>query len=233
MSALLRTVPPMLAKLGPLPHGTGWAFEMKYDGVRAISHVQDGVTRVLSRNDNDVSRSYPELAELGRLLTGRAAILDGEVVSYGPGGRPDFARLQHRMHTASPSATLLHDVPVTYLVFDVLHCDDRDLTALPYAARRDILAGLLLAGDHVRLPPHYLNVDGETMLRSAELAGLEGVVAKRLTAPYRSGKRSADWTKVPLIKTQEVVIIGWKPGEGRRAGLIGSLLSSPSPTATS
>lgn len=220
----LPMVSPMLAKLGRLPHGAGWAFEMKFDGVRAISYVQGGVVRVLSRNDNDVSRSYPELIELGRLFRRRAVILDGEIVTYASAGRPDFGRLQRRMHAANPSGMLLWDVPVTYLVFDLLHLDGRDLTSLPYIGRRDLLAGLGLAGDHVRVPANYCDADGETVLRAAELAGLEGIVAKRLAAPYRSGKRSAEWTKVPLIKTQEVVIIGWKPGEGRRAGMIGSLL---------
>jgi bifunctional non-homologous end joining protein LigD len=88
-----------------------------------------------------------------------------------------------------------------------------------------VLTGLHLTGEQVRVPANFLNVDGAKVLQAAQLGGLEGVVAKKLTAPYRPGKRSADsWVKVPLIKTQEVLIIGWKPGEGRRLGGLGSLL---------
>jgi bifunctional non-homologous end joining protein LigD len=82
----------------------------------------------------------------------------------------------------------------------------------------------MLSGEHVRVPANFVDVDAKAVLQAAEIAGLEGVVAKRLTAPYRPGRRSPDWTKVPLIKTQEVLIIGWKPGAGRRAGTIGSVL---------
>ncbi len=220
----LPLIAPMLAVAGPLPTGPGWAFEFKYDGVRAITYAQDGEVRALSRNGNDVTRSYPELAELGPLLGHRRAVLDGEIVALEDGDRPSFARLQQRMHNTAPSPVLVAQAPVRYYVFDLLHLDGLDLTALPYPARRDMLAGLGLTGDHIRVPAHFVDVDGSTVLRAAELAGLEGVVAKNLASPYRPGKRSSDWTKVALIKTQEVLVIGWKAGEGRRTGLPGSLL---------
>ncbi len=213
----------MLAAAGVLPAGPGWAFEFKYDGVRAVTTVHDGQVRAYSRNLNDVTTAYPEVNELVRLLKGRDAVLDGEIVAL-EAERPSFARLQQRMHVASPSAALISTVPVLYYVFDLLALDGEDLTPQPYATRRELLTGLELRGDHVRVPPQFSGVDGRTVLQAAEIAGLEGVVAKRLTSPYRPGKRSADWTKVPLIKTQEVLVIGWKPGEGRRAGTIGSLL---------
>jgi bifunctional non-homologous end joining protein LigD len=218
----LELLAPMLASAGPLPAGPGWAWEFKYDGVRAIAYVDERV-RVYSRNNNEITDTYPELGEAADLLAGRRAVLDGEIVALDH-DQPSFSLLQQRMHTAVPAQRLLQTVPVFYYVFDVLAVDGQDLTGQPYAARRDILADLSLAGDHVKVPGHFVDVDGEKMLQAAEIAGLEGVVAKRLSSPYRPGKRSAEWTKVPLIRTQEVIVIGWKPGEGRRAGTIGSLL---------
>ncbi|MBG0569165.1 non-homologous end-joining DNA ligase [Actinoplanes sp. NEAU-A11] len=214
----------MLAAPGALPAGEGWAFEFKFDGVRAITYVEGGSVRALSRNGNDVTTTYPELGTLGGLLAGHTAVLDGEVVALQAGDRPSFARLAARIHVARPSSTLLTTVPVVYYAFDLLHLDGRPLIDEPYEQRRERLAALGLDGETVRTPPHFTGADGTAVLRAAELAGLEGVVAKRLGSPYRPGKRSADWTKVPLIRTQEALIIGWKPGEGRRAGTIGSLL---------
>ncbi len=217
-------IAPMLAAAGSLPVGPGWAFEFKYDGVRAVSYVDAAGVQVFSRNRNDVTASYPELRELPALLAGRRAILDGEIVALEPGDRPSFSRLQQRMHNFEPSPALLAAVPVLYYVFDLLVLDGTPTAELPYEQRRALLAGLAVNGDHVRTPAHFADADGTTVLKAAELAGLEGVVAKRLDAPYRPGRRSFDWTKVPLIRTQEVIVIGTRPGEGRRAGTIGSLL---------
>ncbi|GAA2875353.1 hypothetical protein GCM10010443_42110 [Actinoplanes cyaneus] len=217
-------VAPMLAAAGPLPTGPGWAFEFKYDGVRAIAYAGKGSVRLLSRNHNDVTATYPEMQELTVLLAGRRAVLDGEIVALEPGDRPSFARLSARIHVASPAPALLHTVPVVYYAFDLLWLDGRSLLDEPYEQRRRRLLELRLDGRGVRTPPEFIGVDGRAVLHAAELGGLEGVVAKRLTAPYRAGRRSADWTKVPLVRTQEVLVIGWKPGEGRRAGTVGSLL---------
>jgi bifunctional non-homologous end joining protein LigD len=217
-------IPPMLAAAGPLPQGSQWAYEMKFDGVRAIAYVQDGEVWLYSRNANNITAHYPELQELGMLLDGRDAVLDGEIVALEPGDRPSFSRLQARMHVARPARTLLEATPVSYYVFDVLRLGAEDLTSMPYTTRRDVLTGLGLSGEHVRVPRNFINVDGPSVLEAAELAGLEGVVAKRLSAPYLPGKRTTDFTKVPLVKTQEVIVIGWRIGEGRRAGTVGSIL---------
>jgi bifunctional non-homologous end joining protein LigD len=214
----------MLAAAGPLPSGPGWAYEFKYDGVRAVTYAAGEAVRVYSRNGNDVSGTYPELAEVAALLGGRSAVVDGEIVAPAEGDRPSFARLQSRMHVAAPTAALLGSVPVRYYVFDLLSLDGESLAELPYEQRRDRLRGLGLAGDVVRVPSAFTEAHGLAVLRAAEIAGFEGVVAKRLAAPYRPGKRSADWTKVPLIRTQEVLIIGYETGEGRRAGTVGALL---------
>ena len=214
----------MLAAAGPLPAGSGWAFEFKYDGVRAVTYISDGAVRIFSRNRNDITGTYPELGELVGLLGGRSAIVDGEIIALTDGDRPSFARLQSRMHVAEPSAALLRTVPVRYYVFDLLELDGTSLLDRPYEKRREMLRGLDLAGETVRVPSSFAEVHGAAVLHTAELAGFEGVVAKRLSAPYRPGKRSADWTKVPLIRTQEVLVIGYEAGEGRRSGTVGALL---------
>jgi bifunctional non-homologous end joining protein LigD len=220
----LESVPPMLAAAGTPPPGEGWAYEFKYDGVRAITYAAHGQVRALSRNGNDVTGSYPELAGLPQLLDGHRVILDGEIVALEPGDRPSFALLQQRIHQRQPPPGLLTKVPVKYYVFDVLHLDGEELTGLPYSTRREILEGLGLDWEHVKTPAGYLDPDSTTMLKAAEIGGYEGIVAKKLTSPYRPGKRSGEWTKVPLVRTQEVLVIGWKPGMGKRHGLPGSLL---------
>lgn len=177
----------------------------------------------MTRNHNDVSTNYPELQAVAELLPGRQAVLDGEIVAL-DAGRPSFAQLAARIHVARPTPALLKTVPVVYYVFDLLWLDGRSLLDAPYERRRRQLEALNLDAGPVRTPPHFPDSDGTAVLRTAELGGLEGVVAKKLGSPYRPGKRSTEWTKVPLIRTQEVVVIGWKAGEGRRAGTIGSLL---------
>ncbi|PWR06515.1 DNA ligase [Micromonospora acroterricola] len=213
----------MLATSGALPGGPGWGYEFKWDGVRAIGYVAGGV-RLLSRNDRDVTRAYPELDELARLLTGRQAVLDGEIVALDGRGRPDFSALQHRMHVRTPSAGLVGTTPVRLYVFDLLHLDGRDLTPLPYTERRTALEQLELSGDSVDTPPSWTGDAGRDLATAAADLGLEGVVAKQLDSPYEPGRRSPAWVKVPLNDTVEVIVGGYKPGAGRRAGTIGSLL---------
>ena len=221
-------VRPMTAEPGELPVGADaqrWAYEMKWDGVRAVLYVEGGRVRLLSRSDRDVSGSYPEMRELGRALGSTQVVLDGELVAVDGIGRPSFARLQQRMHVrnASQVRRLVADVPVTFLAFDVLHLEGRPTMRLPYDARRELLESLGLDGPRWQTPPVFVG-DGEAALATSREAGLEGVVAKRRDSPYEPGRRSPLWRKVKTLRTQEVVIGGWKPGEGRRAGGIGSLL---------
>jgi bifunctional non-homologous end joining protein LigD len=171
--------------------------------------------RAYSRNGNEITRTYPELAECGELLAGRRAVLDGEVVAL-EHERPSFALLQQRMHVTIPSASLLQSVPVLYYAFDLLCLDGRDLTGEPYATRRDMLAQLALVGEHVKVPVHFVDVDGQAVLQAAEIAGLEGVVAKRLASPYRPGKRSADWTKTASVGETGCSVVENRRPEPRR-----------------
>jgi bifunctional non-homologous end joining protein LigD len=212
---------PMLATTGPLPTGPGWAYELKWDGIRALADISDGRLRLLSRRGNEVTAAYPELAGLARALPD--ALLDGEVVAL-VDGRPSFGALQSRMHVRSGTQAqrLAAHTPVTYLVFDVLRLYGVDLTPRPYAERRATLDRLELAGPRWTVPPVF--DDGPATAQASRDNGLEGVVAKRLGAPYRPGVRSVDWIKVRFAHRQEFVVGGWEHGEGGRTGSIGALM---------
>jgi bifunctional non-homologous end joining protein LigD len=217
---------PMLAKAGPLPASdTGWAFEFKWDGVRAISAVESGRIRAMSRGEKDLTAAFPELSEVAAQLGGRDAVLDGELVAFDAAGRPSFGRLQRRLNLTSPAviASRAEEVPVTYLVFDLLALDGGSLLDAPYDERRSQLESLGLSGDSVATPPVFREVRGSEVLAAAAAAGLEGVVAKRRDSRYRPGERATSWVKIKIIKTQEVVLGGWTDGEGERAGSLGAL----------
>jgi len=196
----------------------GWEF--KWDGVRAIAYVSSDQVRLVSRNDKEMAPSYPELAVLASRVKA-PVILDGEIVALG-GGRPDFEVLQSRMHVRHPPTRLLADAPVQLYLFDLLHYGEESLLDVPYTERRDRLEELGLDADPLRTPPWYQD-DAEIVLATSLAHGLEGVVGKPLTSRYYPGRRRT-WIKVKNVRHQEVVICGWRPGEGRRAHLIGSLL---------
>lgn len=220
-------VRPMLAASADrLPDDdAAWGFEFKWDGVRAVAYVEGGRPRVLSRNDRDVTVSYPELRAMAEEMGATQAVLDGEIVAFDERGAPSFGRLQERMHVANAAQArrLAATVPVTYLVFDVLHRDGRSLLTTPYAERRALLDGLALAGPSWATTPWFPG-GGAEVLEASRRQGIEGVVAKRLDSAYTPGRRSDCWLKVKNLLHQEVVIGGWKPGTGRRSGIFGSLL---------
>jgi bifunctional non-homologous end joining protein LigD len=226
--AMPSLVQPMLATPGTLPpahEDAGWAYEMKWDGVRTVAYADGGRLRLLSRNDRDVTGTYPEVRGLAEQLGSVAAVLDGEIVALDGNGRPDFGLLQRRMGVtkAAQVRRLVDEVPVVYLVFDVLYLDGRTTTGLPYTDRRELLEGLGLEGPAWAVPPASFG-GGEQMVEVSRDRGLEGVLAKRTDSPYLPGRRSPHWRKVKNVRTQEVIVAGWRPGGGRREGGIGSLL---------
>jgi bifunctional non-homologous end joining protein LigD len=217
---------PMLARLGALPPGDGrWAYEVKWDGIRAIGFCEGGRVRLCSRAGNDITSRYPELRDLGRALGSREAVLDGEIIAFDHDGRPSFQRLQRRMHVASEHAVrrLSASDPVVYVLFDLLFLDGRSLCGLSYDKRRERLLALELQGPAWQTPPHHL-ADGAALLEASRRMGLEGIVAKRRDCPYIPGRRSPGWVKVKNVRRDPFVIGGWLPGEGRRSGVLGALL---------
>jgi bifunctional non-homologous end joining protein LigD len=203
---------PMKAVTGPLPTDeTSWAYEIKWDGYRAIAHV--GAKGVLFQSSNllDLTPRWRELGAIGRDVHASAAVLDGEVVALAPDGAPRFELLQRG------------EVPATYVVFDVLSIDSRGTMSLPYEDRRRLLVELVTPGDHWIVPAHHLG-GGQALLQAARDRGLEGIVAKRLGSTYQPGKRSPAWRKVKVRREQELVIGGWTPGTGTREDTFGSVL---------
>ena len=218
---------PMLAAAGPAPTRdlAAWAVEMKWDGVRALAFIEAGRLRLFSRTGKDITATYPELAGLGHAVGHKQAVLDGEIVALS-GGRPDFEALQPRMHvsSAAQAARLAEQTPVTYLAFDLLQLDGRPLAALRYAERRELLEAKVPNGSSWQSPPAFPGADLEAVQAASVANGLEGVVIKRLDSGYEPGVRSGNWRKLKNVHRQEVVVAGWKPGQGNRTGLIGSLL---------
>jgi bifunctional non-homologous end joining protein LigD len=219
-------VVPMLARLAELPsRETGWAAEIKWDGVRAIAYCRPGRLTLQTRNLLDVTRQYPEVRRLSRRLGAREAVLDGELVAFDAEGRPSFSRLQQRIHQTEETVVRrrMKEYPVTYVIFDLLYLDGESLMSLPYRRRRELLDALELAGESWQTPAYSTGHAKELLAASGE-RGLEGLVIKRLDSAYSPGKRTGEWLKVKNVGRQEFVIGGWAPGRGRRAGRLGSLL---------
>ncbi|WP_410658245.1 non-homologous end-joining DNA ligase [Amycolatopsis sp. lyj-112] len=222
MTTVPDAIAPMLATDGEPPTG-GWGYEYKWDGYRSCLRVaRGGETRLTSRSGIDVTATYPDLT--GEALEGREAVLDGEIVVLDDQGRPSFPLLQTR-HLRTPDAALLERSPVHFFAFDVLSLDGTLLLDEPYAARRELLTSLTPSGRLV-IPPGYSDDDisPDQLFDVVRQHGLEGLVAKKLDSRYYPGKRTRQWIKRALWHTQEVVIGGWRPGEGRRSGTLGALL---------
>jgi bifunctional non-homologous end joining protein LigD len=236
---------PMLATAGSLPSDdASWAFELKWDGLRAICYLRSagagsgGAARrarvgLTSRTGRDITHAYPELVGMPgalRAAGGSSAVLDGEIVAFGPPGDrpgvPSFEALQQRMNigTAAEAQALAPQVPVTYIAFDLLALNGHGLLGLPYRDRRGLLDEVGLAGPHWHTPPAFTGESGADVLAASRDQGMEGVVAKRLASRYEPGRRSPSWLKVKNIRRQEAVVGGWRPGERARTGQIGSLL---------
>ncbi|MGT2424690.1 ATP-dependent DNA ligase [Amnibacterium kyonggiense] len=225
---------PMLATAGtPLDPDEEWSVEMKWDGVRCVARVADGRVVLTSRNDLDLTATYPELQALADRVHADGAVLDGEIVALDTTGRPSFSRLQQRMGLTRTQdvASAMRKQAVRLLLFDVLEVDGRAVVRAPYRDRRELLERLVEGGGPVDVPPVVATATGDglpdavdgAMATSREL-GLEGVVVKRTDAAYRPGARSKDWVKRKHERQQEVVVGGWRPGRGRREGGVGSLL---------
>jgi bifunctional non-homologous end joining protein LigD len=220
----------MLATGGDLPTGPGWAYELKWDGVRALAVITQGRTalRLFARSGAEITAGYPELAPLASALRATDiddAVLDGEIVALGEDGRPNFMALAERMHVreAGRTAGLATTVPVTYMIFDLLRLNGAALLGVPYRERRELLEALAdgppLGGSTRWLVPPRFD-DGPATLTAAQDLALEGVVAKRLDSAYRPGLRTPDWIKVKHEHTGDFVVGGWRPGSRALGALL-------------
>jgi bifunctional non-homologous end joining protein LigD len=217
----------MKAVAGDLPpDGTGWWYEVKWDGMRVLADVTDGAVALRSARGADVTASFPELDVLAGSLDGhRSAVIDGEVVANDDRGVPSFARLQQRMHVTDRrlAAERAATVPVVFMAFDLLELDGVAVWRLPYQQRRRLLDSAVRPGAGVQVPAAFPD-GGAALLQAATERGLEGVVAKRADSAYEPGGRSSSWRKVKVRGEQEFVVCGWLGGTGARSGAIGSLV---------
>jgi bifunctional non-homologous end joining protein LigD len=225
--AMPARIEPMLAKplRKPPTPDDAWGFEFKWDGIRAEVYVEGGIVRLLSRSGENITARYPEIHPMGRALGSTEVILDGEIVALDAKGRPSFEEIQQRMGLTSESEIRrkMKEVPVTYMLFDVMWQDGHAMLSEPYTGRRKKLEALKLKGASWQTPP-YEKGGGPAMLEASRKAGIEGIMGKKLDSPYEPGKRSGAWVKVKNHMGQELVIAGWLEGEGKRRGLPGSLL---------
>ena len=217
----------MLATSGALPRSdAGWAYELKWDGVRALVAVEGGRVTLTSRAGNDVTRSYPELRHLGEQVGTTQMLLDGEIVSFDEQGRPSFSLLQSRMHvTGAARARTLAAERTGHAACCSTCCTS---TATRCSACRSRRAANCWSPSNSTArtgstPPLLEGTGAEALAASRELQ-LEGIVAKRRDSPLRVRAPFPGWVKVKNVRTQDVVVGGWKPGRGGRVGQLGSLL---------
>jgi bifunctional non-homologous end joining protein LigD len=219
-------IEPMLAITADEPFDSPeFAFEPKWDGVRTIAFVDGGVVRLQTRNLLDCTTQYPEAHFIAEALTGAyQAIVDGEIVALDERGAPSFQRLQPRMHVRDEATVrkLRRTTPIEYRVFDILWRDGEWVTKRPLRERQKILDESLTPMGAIKRSEQFVGT-GKALFAAAQEQGIEGIVAKRLDAPY-SGSRSAAWVKIKAFKTIECVIGGWTEGQGGRAQGLGALL---------
>ncbi|GAC1513753.1 MAG: hypothetical protein NVS1B11_27020 [Terriglobales bacterium] len=212
-----QAVHPMLALSTETPFdGDDWLFEIKWDGYRAVSFIENGKVRFVSRNQNDLTAQYRELQILPKSVKAKTAILDGEVVAPDDQGRSSFSLMQqrtgvraHGRRTAANS-----EISVVYYVFDVLYIDGYDLRRVPLEQRKEVLAQIIWFGDLIRYSDHYPG-KGIALFNAAKQKGLEGIVAKRRNS-YYDERRSREWLKIKITQTVDCVIGGYTDPEGSR-----------------
>jgi bifunctional non-homologous end joining protein LigD len=193
-----------------------WLFEIKWDGYRAVAFIEDGRARLVSRNQNDLSGQFSELAVLPKFVSAQSAILDGEIVALDDEGRPSFSLMQQRTGFQPGKRRLprREGVPVIYYAFDLLYLDGLDLRRVALERRKQLLQDRIKTGEVIHFSDHYAE-KGLALLEAAKQRGLEGIVAKKRSSAYVE-KRSSDWLKIKITQRQECVIGGYTDPEGSR-----------------
>lgn len=197
---------------------------MKWDGVRAVCYLAGGRVKILSRRGLDTSATYPEIVDALTRIEVDDAVLDGEIVALDEQGRPSFSRLQSRINLTVPGdvRAARRSTPVQLVIFDIMWLDGRSLAKETYDQRRARLHELITGG-RVQVPPSF-DGDLDSAATAAQALGMEGLVAKRRDSTYQAGGRGRSWLKIKYFHPQEVVVGGWRTGNGRRANTVGSLL---------
>jgi bifunctional non-homologous end joining protein LigD len=196
----------------------GWLFELKLDGYRLLACKRAGEALLLTRNGNDYTEVFPEIARAVKALPLDSCIIDGEVVVLDGAGIPRFSLLQQRGRISSPLdiRRAAVELPAVLFVFDLLSFEDFDVRPLPLAQRKELLAQLIPKLGAVRYLDHIPR-EGEAFLKQVTALGLEGIIAKKADAPYRGG-RTDKWLKIKAEKTGDFIVVGFTEPNGSRTG---------------
>ncbi|HEX4863421.1 MAG TPA: non-homologous end-joining DNA ligase, partial [Acidimicrobiales bacterium] len=224
--ALAEAPPPMFAT--PMDHafsGDGWLFELKYDGIRAMVSVAGDLVRITGRRGGDETARYPEAPAIRVGIRARQAIVDGELVVLDAGGRPSFERMQQRINVVRDAdvrrAAAEH--PVTFIAFDLLELEGRDLLGTELRIRKKTLRETIVDSPYILFAEH-VERDGTSLFEIARESGVEGIIGKRADSLYRPGVRTPDWVKIKSWLSQSCVIAGYTAGRGRRTNQLGALI---------
>jgi bifunctional non-homologous end joining protein LigD len=194
-----------------------WFYEIKWDGYRAVAFLDGKSLRLVSRNQNDLTKAYPELKEIPGQIKADKAILDGEIVALDDQGRPSFGLMQQRTGVGEGGRRIRRtrdDIPIAYYVFDLLYLDGYDLMPADLEQRKGLLASIVTPSELLRYSDHWVGT-GKALFKAATHRGLEGIIAKRRSSCYLQ-KRSGDWLKIKITQRQECVIGGYTDPRGSR-----------------
>lgn len=224
-AAMPTAVRPMLATLVDAPFDNDdWIYEVKWDGYRAVAYIDKGRTHLVSRNLNDLTAGYPELANLADFVRAQRAVLDGEICALDPQGRSSFSLMQQRTGIGDSGHRIRvnpSSAPIVYYIFDLLWIEGYDLSRVSLIERKELLRKILAESDHVRYSEHFRG-NGTQLFNLARERQLEGIIAKQARSSYLQ-KRTRDWLKVKVTQTQECVIAGYTDPKGSRENF-GSLV---------
>jgi DNA ligase D-like protein (predicted ligase) len=220
-----RPIKPMMAKTGDPFDSDNHFFEIKWDGLRALMFLQNGKLELQNRNLRDVTASYPEIQNVAKKIRAKKAIIDGEVVVLSKRGTPDFGKLQNRFGIEDPKRveTARSAYPVTYVAFDLLHLNGRDVINNQLEMRKKALHDLIEEGPHLLYGDH-VEREGLQYYSEALKLGFEGTVGKEKHSPYLLGTRSSFWIKSKGSRTLDAIVVGYIQGEGMRKATFGSLV---------
>jgi bifunctional non-homologous end joining protein LigD len=220
-----RPIAPMMAKTRDPFNSDDHLFEVKWDGLRALLFLQNGKLELQNRNLRDATVSYPEIQSVAKKIRAKKAIIDGEIVVLNKKGIPDFGRLQNRFGIEDPKRVEVARSanPVTYVAFDLLHLNGKDVIKNELRIRKKALHDLIEEGPHLLYGDH-VETEGLQYYSEALKVGFEGTVGKEKHSPYLIGARSSFWVKSKGSRTLDAIVVGYIQGEGMRRATFGSMV---------
>ena len=217
-------IEPMLSESATdVPIGDDFVYEVKWDGIRAMIAVEDGQIKIRSRNQNDITKQFPEFAVVDKAFRTTCGLFDVEIVCLDKSGKPEFKRVINRLMTTGETniQKMAKSHPAYCYIFDCLYMDGRSLINEPLLKRKEWLIDAIKGDTAYRVSD--VVEDGKALLEAAREHELEGIMAKRKDGKYYPGKRSDAWIKVKIRNTRDCVIIGYNEGKGNRKEVFGGL----------